>query len=99
MGLTVLEAGALLGCAAPAAYFASRASAPVAAVLARSAALSLLALGATHYGVPTAAAYLARRGIKGRDMGRRGTPAEAVEMCVCRSRVRAWRRSLDERAG
>jgi len=91
MGLTLLEVGALLGCAAPAAYFASRASAPVAAELARSAGLALLALAATHVGVPAAAAYLLRRGLKGRDMGRRGTPAEAVEMCV-RARARARRR-------
>ena len=37
---------------------------------------------ATYLIVPNAASYLWKRGLRGRDFGKRGTPLETREMCV-----------------
>jgi hypothetical protein len=37
---------------------------------------------ATVLVVPNASTYLLKRGLKGKDLGKRGTPLEDREMCV-----------------
>jgi len=43
---------------------------------------SVACFAATVWAVPNAASYLRRRGLVGKDRGKAGTPAGAVEMCV-----------------
>ena len=79
--LSISEALALSGLLAPALYlFSLISSADVRSSLLAAAASSVVAFALTLWLVPLFAAYLARRGLKGRDMGRRGTPKEAEEM-------------------
>ena len=79
--LSLLEILALCALLAPALYlFSLISSASVSASLLAAAASSLVAFALTLWLVPMFAVYLARKGLKGRDMGRRGTPREAEEM-------------------
>jgi hypothetical protein len=48
--------------------------------IAYSCGISLLAFVTTLVLVPIMAPYFSRKGLKGKDMGRRGTPDEAKEM-------------------
>ena len=43
---------------------------------------SLAAFASTYYLIPALGPRFLARNLKGRDMGRRGTPDEALEMCV-----------------
>ena len=43
----------------------------------------MLCYAATVLVIPNASAYLLRRGLKGKDLGKRDTPAGELEMCVC----------------
>jgi hypothetical protein len=81
------EASFFLLLSLPAAHFYSLIEAPVRRQLSYAAGFALLAFFATCWLVPIISAYLMRRGLKGRDMGRRGTRDEAKEMCV-RARAR-----------
>ncbi len=77
----MMEAAALLACSAPAALFGSRiVDASVHAALLRACVAAVCCFLVTLVVIPNTAEYLARKGLKGRDMGRRGTPAEAVEV-------------------
>ena len=72
-----------LTCCLPAVYYYTQISSPdVQAQLLRAAAFSALAFASTLWLIPIISSFLWRRGLKGRDMGRRGTPQEAVEMCA-----------------
>ena len=85
-----LEALFCVACVVPAAYlYAHIADGAVRTQLAVTAGYSVLAYFATVWLVSVFSSYLSRRGLKGRDMGRRGTPLEHVEMCD-----RAQRRRL-----
>ena len=78
-----LERAFFLVISLPALYYYSRIEKDEIRVsIATAAAFSFLAFAATHTLVPLFSWYLARRGLKGRDMGRRGTPLENVELCV-----------------
>ena len=81
------EASFFLLLSLPAAHFYSLIEAPVRRQLSYAAGFALLAFFATCWLVPIISAYLMRRGLKGRDMGRRGTRDVAKEMCV-RARAR-----------
>lgn len=48
--------------------------------LIQTAILSFVCFGATVIAVPQLSSYLHRRGLKGKDFGRRGTPSENEEM-------------------
>jgi hypothetical protein len=76
------EAFAFFLLAGPAAYYFTHVEGSVQRQLAHAAGFSLLAFFATVWLIPIISNYLLRRGLKGRDMGRRGTPQEAVEVCV-----------------
>jgi hypothetical protein len=78
------ETAAFVALSYPAFYFYSHIAEtePAARQLTLAAGLSLLAFLATLWLVPIISRYLTRRGLKGRDMGRRGTPDESKEVCV-----------------
>lgn len=79
--LSGLEAAALAVVAVPAGYlYTTIESAAVRGQLAAAAGVSFVAFLATLWLVPLFGRYLARRGLRGKDMGRRGTPKEHEEM-------------------
>ena len=67
---------------APAAYYWTTVRAAAQQQLASAALSALLAFASTYYLIPALGPRFLARNLKGRDMGRRGTPDEALEMCV-----------------
>ena len=85
----LLEPLALLAISLPAlALFARIEDASIRASLAAAAGFAAVACAATLWLVPMFSWYLERRGLKGKDMGRRGTALEDKEMCAA-ARLRA----------
>ena len=79
--LSLFEIGSLLAVCVPSALlWRSIHDEAVRGLLAVAGGFAFLSFLATLCLVPLFAPYLSRRGLKGRDMGRRGTPQEAVEM-------------------
>lgn len=75
------EAAVLAAVCAPALYIASTIPSPeVRAGLAAAGLAGVAALAATVAAVPAASAYLLRRGLWGRDLGKKGSPASFVKM-------------------
>ncbi len=76
-----LEVGGFAALLLPAAYLYTRVGdAGVQAQLLFCAAVAVCAFFTTATVVPNMAAYFSRKGLKGRDLGRRGTPQADVEM-------------------
>jgi hypothetical protein len=81
--MRILEASFFALISLPAVYFYTRIdSIEIRGAISTAVAFSFLAFAATYRLVPMFSWYLARRGLKGKDMGRRGTPQENEEMCV-----------------
>ncbi len=82
MSPTVLEAGAwgLLALPAASLLLTRVASEEARGLVLYSAAVAVLAFLTTLVTVPAVAPYFSRKGLKGRDMGRRGTADESKEM-------------------
>jgi hypothetical protein len=80
---SILTAGAAAAALSPAAYYLSRIASPdVRRDVLYAAAVAAAAFVTTVVTVPAVAPYFSRKGLKGKDMGRRGTPDEHKEMCV-----------------
>lgn len=81
-----IEISGLVALAAPASYllFTSDIATDLKSQLLFSAAVSICAFATTVVAVPALAEYFSRKGLKGRDLGRRGTPQEKDEMYVKR---------------
>ena len=69
---------------APAAYYWTTVRPAAQAQLASAALFAALAFASTYYLIPALGPRFLARNLKGKDMGRRGTPEEHVEMCVRR---------------
>ena len=69
---------------APAAYYWTTVRPAAQAQLASAALFAALAFASTYYLIPALGPRFLARNLKGKDMGRRGTPEEHVEMCVVR---------------
>jgi hypothetical protein len=67
---------------APAAYYWTTVRPAAQAQLASAALFAALAFASTYYLIPALGPRFLARNLKGKDMGRRGTPEEHVEMCV-----------------
>ena len=79
----LLEASFFATIALPAVYYFTRIeNHEIQSAIASAVAFSFLAFAATYKLVPMFSWYLARRGLKGKDYGRRGTPQENEEMYV-----------------
>jgi hypothetical protein len=79
----LLEASFFATIALPAIYYFTRIeNHEIQSAIASAVAFSFLAFAATYKLVPMFSWYLARRGLKGKDYGRRGTPQENEEMYV-----------------
>ena len=82
-----LEAAGLALLALPALALALHVHPSAHAQLLAAAGFAVVAYIATSVLVPHFSWYLERRGLKGKDMGRRGTPDEHKEMCGARAQL------------
>jgi hypothetical protein len=83
MAPSAWELAGLAATCAPAVFYFSRIqSAEVQSQVLYSCAVAVLAFATTYVTIPRVSEYFSRKGLKGRDMGRRGTKDEAKEMCV-----------------
>jgi hypothetical protein len=87
------ELFALAGILAPAVWLGTQIDDPVIrADLTWAGVSGILCFVLTVWIVPSAAAYLLRRGLKGLDLGKKGTAAGRIEMCVYCRRCSCFRR-------
>jgi hypothetical protein len=78
---TATEAGGLVLLFAPALYlFSQIPSEEAKSAIVYALGTAVLAFAVTLVTIPAVAEYFSRKGLKGRDMGRRGTPDEQKEM-------------------
>ena len=95
MGVTTLEAAAFLTICAPFLHFVYVIpDSTVRAQLVVSLAGSLVVFLATAAAVPRASKYMLRRGLFGKDLGKKGSPLGEVEVCV----GSGWGRGVEEDA-